>query len=511
MSQEASGLKKEREKVLKRAFLVASGTLGSRILGLFRDIAMAALFSRAITDAWAVAFRIPNIFRRLFGEGAISASLIPTYFSLSHGPEFPQNQKEFLNSSLTYLFITLSVLTAGLWLLMEPTLQLLLSDTYWNDPEKRAATLLFARIMVGFIFFFGQYACFVSILNMMGRFALPAAAAGLLNISMLIFTFMPSHWFSRAGEQLAWGVLVGGLLQSAMVYGGLRKAGFKGRVRLQGARQAFTVQRDVLLNAFNGGVLQFATLINLYFASQFTEGSISAFYWGDRLLEFPLALASLSWGSALLPSLSEAYQQRRFRVFSGHFNDAFLAVCLLIVPSGVGLFLISEDLVRVLFYRGAFSAQDLQLTSGVVQIYALCLIPLALARLGVTALQARQKSAQASLAGVGTLVLMAGGAVLLTPSLGLKGLLYSNLVGYGVHFIWVYALLLKSDATFFQGCDWRGLLKILLLSLLMGVVVMLMQACLGDLPDSLKLVLTLGGAAGVYALGCFWGGLHRRI
>lgn len=511
MSQEASVLKKERENVTERAILIASGTLLSRFLGLFRDIAMAALFSRTITDAWTVAFRIPNIFRRLFGEGAISAGLIPAYFSLAKTPQASLRQRAFLNSSLTYLFITLSVLSALLWIFMEPLLAFLVAPAYWEDPERRGLVLVFARIMVGFIFLFGQYACFVSILNILGRYAWPAAAAALLNVSMLLFTFMPSRWFAVEGAQLAWGVLAGGVLQSGMVFWGLRALGFRWSLSLKNFKEAALVLKNILLSSLSGGVLQFTTLINLYFASHFREGSISAFYWGDRLLEFPLALVSLSLGGALLPGLSEAFHRGDKEGFRKPFSSGVFAAALLIIPSAIGLFVIANLLVRALFYRGEFSLEDVTLTTDVVKVYALCLLPLAFSRIGVTALQSVQQYRSSALVGLVALAVIVGGAWMLTPIYQLKGLLYANLGGYAFHCVATYFLLLKVDRKLFKHFAWKNFLLLLLLSLVMGGAVKALLISLSGLGDLPKLIVVLLFAGSFYGgSGFFLGLLDQR-
>lgn len=504
MSQEASGLKQEREKVIKRAFFVASGTLGSRILGLLRDIAMAALFSRSITDAWAVAFRIPNIFRRLFGEGALSASFIPQFYAFSDEVDSKNKQKLFLSSFISYLFITLSVLTAMLWLYTEPLLQFFLSPEYWNQAEQRELTVLFSRIMVGFVFFFSQYACFVGILNLLGRFAFPAAAAGFLNISMLVFTFMPSNWFGVAGEQLAWGVLVGGLTQSAVVAWVAYLAGFRWNWTLCYGRESLRALSNAALSALSGGVLQFATLLNVYFASQLGVGSISAIYWGDRLLELPLSLVAVSLGSALLPTLSSAYQQKRPDMFTEPFRGAFCTVIFLIVPSAVGLYLISEDLVKALFYRGEFSLADVTLTSVVLQIYALCLIPLALSRLGVTALNAQTKYRQTALLGLASLIVLGVCAYFLVPDYGIQGLLYSNLIAYIFNALGIFVRLFANSRQLLLRAEGILLLKVIALSGVMGAGVYLVKHSLAGLDSVGILLMSLFVAALIYIGGALW-------
>ncbi|KYG62360.1 hypothetical protein AZI86_16110 [Bdellovibrio bacteriovorus] len=204
---------------------MASGTLTSRILGLFRDIALGALFDRTVTDAWTAAFRIPNLFRRLLGEGSLSVSFIPVFMEEKAGDPSGLRAKNVANGVYSVLLIGMGILTLLGVVFVEPLFRLLLSDLYVLSAEKWELTLRMGRIMFGFTFFVTMYAFYMGLLNALGSFGLPALAPALLNVSMLIFTFMPPEWFQGAGDGLAWGVLVGGMLQAGLLFLGLRSRG----------------------------------------------------------------------------------------------------------------------------------------------------------------------------------------------------------------------------------------------------------------------------------------------
>ena len=379
MSVEASTLKsdhkEDRKKVLRRAFLMASGTLTSRVLGLFRDMALAALFDRAITDAWTAAFRLPNLFRRLFGEGSLSVSFIPVFMQAQKEDSSGTRARNLANALYTLFLIFIGAIAVIGILQMENILDLLLAADYKTDPEKWILTVRMARIMFAFVFFVCGYAYFMGILNALGVFGLPALAPALLNVSMLLFTFMPPQWFAKNGDGLAWGVLVGGVLQMGLLWLVLQARGYLPKF----TRALWNDDvKKVLVNMVPGliglGLLQFTTLVNLHFASSLGLGSISYIYWADRLLELPLSLVSVSLGAALLPTLSELFLSGEKTRFKETLQEHFLFSLLLAVPAALGLFFLAEPIVDVLFRRGHFTSADTFNTAVVLKVYALSLL-----------------------------------------------------------------------------------------------------------------------------------------
>lgn len=171
------------------------GTLVSRFLGLLRDILLGALFDRIVTDAWTAAFRIPNLFRRLFGEGALSVSFVPEFIEAQSQDSSGLAAKNFANAVYTVLLIFLAIITLLGFVFIEPLFKILLSPEYMLNEARWDLTVRLGRIMFGFVFFICQYAYFMGLLNALGSFALPAAAPALLNISMLIFTVVPTDLF----------------------------------------------------------------------------------------------------------------------------------------------------------------------------------------------------------------------------------------------------------------------------------------------------------------------------
>jgi putative peptidoglycan lipid II flippase len=434
--------KEDRKKVFKRAFSMASGTLTSRVLGLFRDMAMAALFDRTITDAWAAAFRLPNLFRRLLGEGSLSVSFIPVFIEVSAEDPSGLRARNLVNSVYSFLLLVLSVLTLLGLLGTEAVLGGLLSDAYQMDPEKWALTLRFARIMMGFVFFVSNYAFFMGLLNALGSFGLPAAAPAFLNISMLAFTFMPTSWFPVHGDGLAWGVLVGGFLQAAVLWFALRARGYLPRWKTDlWSADLKKVLLPVLPGLLGSGISQFMTLVNLYYASSLVVGAISYIYWADRLLELPLALVSVSLGAALLPMLSEFAQAGHRERFRETLADQLLVNFFFAIPAAFGLFFLARPIVEVLFQRGQFHAEDAHSTAQVLRIYALSLLLVSGSRVVVTAFYAFKWVWLPAIFALAALSLHIYLAPTFIAEAGLSGLIASNTLAMGLQFVFLLAAL----------------------------------------------------------------------
>ncbi|QLY26782.1 murein biosynthesis integral membrane protein MurJ [Bdellovibrio sp. KM01] len=477
MSVEASGLKEDRKKVFKRAFFMAGGTLTSRVLGLFRDMALAALFDRTVTDAWTAAFRLPNLFRRLFGEGSLSVSFIPVFIEAQAEDVSGKRSRNLINAIYTLLLIVLGGLTLWGIISMEPLLKLLLADNYVLDVQKWNLTVRMARIMFGFVFFVCSYAYFMGILNALGSFALPALAPALLNISMLVFTFMPGTWFRDMGDGLAWGVFIGGLLQAVILWWALREKNYLPRFTRQlWSSDVRLVLKNMVPGLLGAGLLQLATLVNLHFASGLGEGALSYIYWADRLLELPLSLVAVSIGTALLPTLSDLAQRKQKEQFQSVLQEHFLMNLYLAWPAAVGLFCLAQPIVEVLFYRGHFSAADAVATTMVLKIYAISLILVSSVRVLVPAFYAVKNTWVPAVTSLLGLALHIGMAPLWIQSLGLQGLVVSSLVAAAVQLIMILGLM----RLYSVGMNWWAMAKELVKILVAGLMMAVVAGNLGD-------------------------------
>lgn len=428
-----------QNSILKSAMKMALGTLTSRSLGLLREIAFAALFSRTITDAWSAAFRLPNMFRRLLGEGSLSVSFIPVFVESRFQDGKAQNtedSKKFVSAMFMVLFCILTVLTVLGILFSEQILNLLLDENYKAIPGKLELTVRMAKIMFGFIFLMSMFGFFMGILNALGIFGLPAMAPTLFNLAMIVSTLLPQNWFPEPGDGLAWGVLAGGLLQMGILLPTLRRHGYLPKIRLQFSHPLVS---KVFLNMLPGllgmGLLQVTTLVNLKFASELGEGVISYIYWADRLLELPLSLVSVSLGTALLPSLAGLWSGGQAAKFSETVSDYLKINLYAALPAAAGLFFLAQPIVELIFMRGQFTVNDAVQTAAILQVYSFILISSSCVRVLVPAYYAVKNTWFPAVVSGVCLV----GHILLAPIMmsayGVWGLNISTLLSGGLNFV----------------------------------------------------------------------------
>lgn len=441
MNQENQDLAHQEAKknVVIHALSMAFGTLTSRVLGLVRDMAFAALFPRSITDAWTAAFRLPNLFRRLLGEGSLTISFIPVFVEtrLEDKKNGTHHASNLVNGLYTCLLLVLVVLTTLGILFAEDVFKLLLHSSYVANEAQFQLTVRMSKIMFGFIFLMSHFAYFMGILNALGEYSLPAMAPLFFNIAMIISTLIPSVWFEGPGDGLAWGVLVGGLWQAGVLIPALIKKGYWPRISLAywNHPKVQRVFKSMVPGLLGTGILQITTIINLRFASSLGEGTISYIYWADRLLELPLSLVAVSLGTALLPTLSKMWAEgarEKLLETSQYYLRLNLFVCL---PAAVGLFSLAYPIVEVLFRRGKFSEEDGVATALVVSIYAFILITSSSVRVLVPIYYAMKNTKWPAIVGVISLATHVIIAPLLMKYWGLGGLVFSSFVSSAVNFI----------------------------------------------------------------------------
>ena len=357
------------------AGIMAVGTFLSRILGFLRDMALAAVFDIHTKDAFVLAMRLPNLFRRLLGEGALSMAFIPVFSGMIH-----QGQKEEAKRfsaavfSLLTLFLSLIVVLAIIY--MDPIISYWASGPGFTQvPGKLELTISMARLMFGFLFFICFYAFFMAILNTFGRYAMGALAPAFFNVVLIAAFLIPTGLsLQEHAHGVAVAVLLGGVVQMAVLLPQIYRSGYLPRWtlswRIPGMKPFFTALLGGLVGT---GVYQLTALINSHFASS-GEGYVSWLYFGDRLLELPLSLVSVSLGAALLPTLSGFWSQEDRQGFLKMANRFLRVNYFMAVPCAVGLYVLSDPIVEVLFQRGQFTSKDAAMVAAVVRVYALTIL-----------------------------------------------------------------------------------------------------------------------------------------
>lgn len=355
---------------LGRAFATVGGwTMGSRALGFVRDVLIAAFLGAGpAAEAFFVAFRLPNMFRRLFAEGAFNMAFVPLFAKRLEG-EGLDEARSFAEQVLSVLLTTLLIVTLLAQLAM-PGLIYVLAAGFADDPERFDLAVLFGRIAFPYLLFMSLTAMFSGALNALGRFAAAAAAPVLLNV-VLISAMTLAHLLGwRVGLALSWGVAIAGAAQVALVWRAAEKAGLS--LRLRAPKLTPGVKRLVKLGipgALAGGVLQVNLLIGTLIAS-FFDGAVAWLNYADRIYQLPLGVVGVAIGVVLLPELS-----RKVRAGDGEGARASMSraaefAMALTLPAAAALAVIPGPVVAVLFERGAFSAADAAATAAALAIFA---------------------------------------------------------------------------------------------------------------------------------------------
>src|SRR4051812_43765032 len=344
---------------LLRALVTVSGlTLVSRILGYARDFVIARAFGAGLaTDAFFVAFRIPNLLRRLFAEGAFSQAFVPVLSQTKNTHSFEET-KSLIDGAATLLFLAL-VVVAALGMAVAPLIVYLSAPGFAAEPEKFALTGTMLRITFPYILFISLVAFSAGVLNTWNRFSVPAITPAFLNIAFIGGALLFADRFEQPVLVLAWSVFVGGALQLAFQIPFLYKLKLLPRWRLDLRHPA--VRRMLTLMApaaFGVSISQVSLLINTIFASFLISGSVSWLYYADRLMEFPAGVLGVALGTILLPSLSKYHADANPAEYSRLLDWGLRLTILLAVPSAAALGVLSLPLIAALFHYGRFTAED---------------------------------------------------------------------------------------------------------------------------------------------------------
>lgn len=382
--------------LLRSAATVSSFTLLSRITGLVRDVLIARAFGAGpLTDAFWVAFRIPNLLRRLFAEGAFSQAFVPILGELRSKSDHDEVRRLLdrvaLLLTVAVMIVTLIGILAAPWVvsLMASGLRAATRQTEFD------AAVWMTRMMFPYIICMSLVAFASGVLNTWSRYAIPAFTPILLNLSMIGASLFLVAWFDVPIYALAVGVMIGGILQLAVQWLALARMGLLPRLNAGlGASRRDPIVRRILrqmLPAIVGvSVAQISLLINTNIATWLQPGSVTWLSFADRLMEFPTALLGVALGTVLLPSLSRAYAQEDHRAYSRLLDWGLRLVLLLGLPAALGLALCADALVATLFNYGALGARDVAQTQLAVMAYSVGLIGLLAIKILAPAFYARQ-------------------------------------------------------------------------------------------------------------------------
>jgi len=505
MNPSSSQSATENERVTKAAGIVGSATLLSRIFGLVRDVVLAWFFGAGLlSDAFFVAFRIPNLLRRLFAEGSLSIAFIPVF------TEYLTNQGreeafKMARSAVRLLSILLAII-AVVGILTAPLIVRIIAPGFSSSPEKFLLTVTLTRIMFPYIFLVSLVALSMGILNVLGHFAAPALAPVLLNIAIICSVFLISPHMADPVTGLAVGVLIGGVLQLMLQMPFLIKKGFyfwqKATLYHPGLKRVGAL---MLPAVFGAAVYQISILVDTFLASLLAEGSISYLYYADRMVQFPLGIFAIAAATAVLPSLSRQAAEKDLAAFKNTFSYAVKLVFFIIIPSMVGLIVLREPIIALLFKRGAFDAETTRLTADALLYYAVGLWAFSAVRIVVNAFYALQDTKTPVQMAVISVIAKIVLGVILMQWLAHGGLALSTSLASMLNF----GLLLLALRKKLGLLGWRSITasicKTTICSLVMGAMVWVTAIFIIPSKDATLLGLFLGVMGSVFAGLVFYG------
>ena len=443
-------------------------TLASRVTGLVRELLVAAFFgASATTDAFNVAFRLPNLLRRLFAEGAFSQAFVPV-LAATRETEGIEATRVLVSRIATVLVWALLV-TCLLGVVGAPWLVWLIASGLKQTPAGYDTAVLLTRWMFPYIGFMSLVALAAGVLNTWKRFLIPAATPVLLNLSMIVAAALGAPWLARHGIEpiyaLAAGVMVGGMLQLGIQIPALRRLGIFPNIGLNlaafreawydpGTRRVLKLMAPAL---FGVSVAQISLLINTQIASYLTPGSVSWLTYADRLMEFPTALLGVALGVVLLPQLSSAKAQGDLDAYSGLLNWGLRLVVVLAVPCAVALLIIAEPLVATLYNYGRFTAADVQQTSIALAGYGVGLVGLVAIKILAPGYYANQDTKTPVKIAVVVLVITQLLNLIFVPHLAHAGLALAIGLGAMINATWLWRGLRRRQVLR-HGEGWAALL-----------------------------------------------------
>ncbi len=362
----------------------------SRVLGFVRDLVFAHIFgANAGTDAFFVAFKIPNFLRRLFAEGSFSVAFVPVLAEYKANRSL-EELKLFVNHVAGTLGGILLLVTA-LGVLGSPVLVMIFAPGFIGVEGKMDLAAEMLRLTFPYLFFISLTAFAGSILNTHGRFGVPAFTPVLLNLSLIGCALWLSPLMDRPIVGVAWGVLLAGIVQFLFQLPFLKQLGllprFKFAPKDEGVRR---IVRLMLPAIFGVSVTQLNLLLDTLIASFLTDGSISWLYYSDRLMEFPLGVLGVGLATVILPNLSHKHAEESKEGFSHTLNWAMRWVLLLGVPCGVGLFFLAGPMIATLFQSKVFLPSDVAMAQRSLMAYSLGLIPFIMIKVLAPGYYARQ-------------------------------------------------------------------------------------------------------------------------
>ena len=377
------------KRILKATFTTGSMTMLSRILGFVRDMVIARYFgASAGADAFFVAFKIPNFFRRLFAEGAFSQAFVPVLAEAKEKGGKAAVQK-LINAIVFRLAGILLIITA-IGVFGSGFIMMLFAPGFIDQPEKFKLASDMLAITFPYLLLISLVAFSSAIMNTYEKFAVPAFTPVFLNLVLITFAIGVSPYLDVPIMALAWGVLVAGVIQLLFHLPFLKKMGLLPVPSSQKNDGVGEVKRLMLPALFGVSVAQINLLVDTILASFLVTGSVSWLYYSDRLMEFPLGVFGVALATVVLPGLSKKAANENWVEFRQDLDFALRLVLILAIPATLGLFLLAEPLLITLFYYGEFNQQDVHMAGTSLMAYSFGLLGFILVKILAPAFYSRK-------------------------------------------------------------------------------------------------------------------------
>ena len=376
--------------LLKTLATISSMTLVSRILGFVRDAVIARAFGAGLyTDAFFVAFRLPNLLRRLFAEGAFAQAFVPILGEYRNTRTADETRR-LIDHVATMLAVVL-VFVSAIGMIAAPLIIYLTAPGFAASPDKFAVTVQLLRVTFPYILFISLTSFAGGILNTWSRFSVPAFTPTLLNVSFIVFALWLAPYFDPPVLALAWAVFAGGLLQLGFQLPFLARIGMLPRLRFDPKDPGvWRILKLMGPAVFGVSIGQISLLINTIFASFLVTGSVSWLYYADRLMEFPTGLLGVALGTILLPSLTRSFTDKTSDEYSKLLDWGLRLTFMLALPCALALALLAVPLIATLFHHGAFGVEDVMMTRNALMAYSIGLLGLILVKVLAPGFYARQ-------------------------------------------------------------------------------------------------------------------------
>jgi len=505
-----------KHKIIKYAGIVIVATVFCRILGLGREIVISNRFGAGIeTDAFFVAFMIPNLLRVFLGEGALNTAFIPIFAEYQHAKD-KEKAEYFANNVLNILMVLLfAVIFIGIS--AAPLIIKIIAVGFKANPYKFDLAVNLTRMMFPYIGFVAIAALFMGILNSYEHFLIPAISPAMLNISIIIFAILLSAKYGI--YSLVAGVVLGGIGQFTIQIPVLRNKGLRYKFIINLKDEGIRKFLRLLLPALLGlTITQINIVVDRIIASQLTDGSISALYYANRLVQFPLGAFGIAISTAIFPTLSKFAASDKIDELKKSLIFGLKMMLVITIPSAVGLIVLRESIVQLIYEHGAFAKISSMMTADALLYYSIGLFAFTSVKLTTMAYYALKDSKSPVKIGAFIVIINVVLDLILVKYLAHSGLALATSISAIFNMVWLMVILQKKIGSLQILKNIYYILKIIFSAILLGIACYLInqyfEGILGignKTGQLLQVIASIFGGSVVYLLSCYFLGIKEII